>query len=81
MVVPNFLDWPPLSLDLTVCDFFLWGNLEEKVYSHSLNNDEELKRAIEENLLQILPILFSNAFDSFVIHCYQSAAVICFQFE
>lgn len=24
-VESNFLDWPPRSLDLTVCDFFLWS--------------------------------------------------------
>ena len=27
------LEWPPRSPDLTLCDFFLWGYLKNKVFS------------------------------------------------
>jgi hypothetical protein len=30
-----FCTWPPWSLDLTVCDFFLWGFVKDSVYSPS----------------------------------------------
>jgi len=27
-----FCKWPPRSPDLTVCDFFLWGYVKDRVY-------------------------------------------------
>lgn len=77
----DFLDWPPRSPDLTVCDFFLWGYLKEQVYTHSFNNDEELKRSIEEELLRIPRSFFVRAYESFVTRCYQCVAVDGLQFE
>jgi len=26
-------NWPPRSYDLTLCDFFLWGHVKDKVYA------------------------------------------------
>lgn len=77
----DFLDWPPRSPDLTVCDFFLWGYLKEHVYSHSFDSDEDLKHSIEEELLRIPPNFFFNAYSSFIKRCYQCVAVDGFQFE
>ena len=27
------VEWPPISPDLTCCDFFLWGHLKSKVFT------------------------------------------------
>lgn len=41
--------WPARSPDLSMCDFFLWGYLKEKVFKHRPHTLEELKnRIIEE---------------------------------
>jgi hypothetical protein len=35
--------WPPHSLDLTPCDFYLWGRLQYKAYKtnpHTLEEEE-----------------------------------------
>ncbi|GBN05744.1 hypothetical protein AVEN_46340-1 [Araneus ventricosus] len=32
------LPWPPRSPDLTLCDFFLWGYVKDKVYVPNANN-------------------------------------------
>lgn len=41
--------WPPRSPNLTVCDFFLWGYVEEKVYSRGMPATlDELRDAIQE---------------------------------
>jgi hypothetical protein len=70
----DFLDWPTRSPDLTVCDFFLWGYLKEQVYTHSFNNDEELKRSIEEELLRIPRSFLCK---SLRIICYALLSVCC----
>lgn len=41
------LDWPPYSPDLNPCDFFLWGNLKDKVYRHKPGTIDQLKEAIK----------------------------------
>ncbi|GFX62853.1 uncharacterized protein TNCV_3351791 [Trichonephila clavipes] len=41
------LNWPPISPDLTPCDFFLWGFVKDKVFGRPLPQDlEELKQWI-----------------------------------
>lgn len=41
--------WPPRSPDLTVCDFFLWGYVKEKVFSHGIPASlDELRDCIQE---------------------------------
>jgi hypothetical protein len=35
--------WPPQSPDFTTPDFFLWGFLTRRVYSHNLRSLENLK--------------------------------------
>lgn len=41
--------WPPLSPDLTILDFYLWGRLKQIVYSEPLDHDEEqLKQRIRD---------------------------------
>ena len=46
----KFMDksrWPPHSPDLNPCNFFLWGYLQQKVYSPMPQNLDELKVNIE----------------------------------
>lgn len=42
--------WPPRSPDLTVCDFYLWGNLKNKVYASNPHTLEELKQNIRREV-------------------------------
>jgi hypothetical protein len=44
------IPWPPTSPDLTVCDFFLWGYLKIKVFSHRPRSIDELKARIREEI-------------------------------
>lgn len=41
-------DWPPHSPDLNKCDYFLWGELMEYVYSSPVNIREGLWNRITE---------------------------------
>ena len=38
--------WPSRSPDLTVCDFYLWGNLKGKIYETNPHTLEKLKQNI-----------------------------------
>jgi hypothetical protein len=40
--------WPAQSPDLSICDFFLWGYLKEKVFKHRPHTLPELKEWIIE---------------------------------
>ncbi|XP_066157759.1 uncharacterized protein [Euwallacea fornicatus] len=40
--------WPPRSPDLNPLDFFLWGNVKEKVYSRPIPNENFLRQRIED---------------------------------
>ena len=46
-------EWPPRSPDLSICDFFLWGYLKEKVFRSRPHNLEELKMRIREEIAAI----------------------------
>ena len=41
---------PPRSPDLTTCDFFLWGYLKSRVYTHKPHTLSDLKEAIREEV-------------------------------
>src|ERR1700712_2636076 len=41
-------NWPPRFCDLTLLDFFLWGHLNEKVYTNSPASIQDLKDGIRE---------------------------------
>ena len=47
--------WSPRSPDLSTCDFYLWGNLNSKVYSNNPHTIEELKRNIRNTIAEITP--------------------------
>jgi hypothetical protein len=42
--------WSARSPDLSICDFFLWGYLTEKVFKHSPHTLPELKKRIIEEV-------------------------------
>ena len=48
--VGGTVPWPARSPDLTAPDFFLWGYLKQKVYSHNIENIETLKQYIRAEL-------------------------------
>ena len=59
------VEWPPRSPDLSICDFFLWGYLKEKVFKHRPRNLEELKMHIQEEISAIPPEMCRRAAENF----------------
>jgi len=57
--------WPPRSPDLSSCDFFLWGYLKGRVYTHKPRNLNELKDAIQQEVLMIDQQLLARTMDDF----------------
>ena len=51
-VTSRFCDipWPPRSPDLSVCDFFLWGYLKNRVYTTRPRTMDELKQRIQDEV-------------------------------
>jgi hypothetical protein len=45
--------WPPRSLDLNLCDFNLWGKLNNIVYASNPHDAEALKQNIREAIYNI----------------------------
>jgi hypothetical protein len=44
------IPWPACFPDLSVCDYFLWGYLQRKVYLTKPRDIDELKNAIKEEI-------------------------------
>ncbi|GBN11261.1 hypothetical protein AVEN_268832-1 [Araneus ventricosus] len=45
--------WPPRSLDITPLDFYLWGYVNQHVYSERSNDINHLKRGIMEVIYSV----------------------------
>ena len=75
------VQWPPRSPDLTVCDFFVWGALRDKVYRHAPRTVEQLKRRIEEELDTFPATMFQSSYESFVERCNECIELGGGQFE
>jgi len=58
--------WPPASPDLSSCDFFFWGYLKGRVYTHKPRNLNELKDAFRQEVLTIDQQLLAQAMDDFM---------------
>jgi hypothetical protein len=58
--------WPARSPDLKPCDFYLWGNLKDKVYSNNPHILVELKQRIRETVSSVevseLKLVSNNIF-------------------
>ena len=51
-----FFKWPPRSPDITVCDFFLWGYVKDRVYVSPLPATmDDLQERITEAINAITP--------------------------
>jgi uncharacterized protein (UPF0248 family) len=57
------VEWPPRSLDLTPCDFFMWGYLKDKVLWTPPQNMENLRQKLIEqfNALREQPVITRKA--------------------
>jgi hypothetical protein len=42
--------WPPRSLDINPCDFYLWGKLKSVVYAKNPHDLEALKQNIRASI-------------------------------
>jgi hypothetical protein len=58
--------WPTRSPDLNPCDFYLWGNLKDKVHSYNPHTLAELKQSICKTISSIevseLKLVSNNLF-------------------
>jgi hypothetical protein len=57
--------WPAQSPDLSICDFFLWGYLKEKVFKHHPHTLPELKEQIIEEVNAIPHEMCERAVQSY----------------
>ena len=57
--------WPPRSPDLSKCDFFLWGYLKSRVYTHKPCMLNDLKEAIRQEIRLIDRQLLARVRDDF----------------
>ena len=63
------VEWPPRSPDLTICDFFLWGALRDKVYKIAPRNVQQLTQRIQSEITSFPPRMFESAYNSFLKRC------------
>ena len=61
------ITWPPYSADMTVCDYFLWGCVKDKVYQDQFENLEQLKDRIKQVIDEIPVEQINSAMDNFLI--------------
>jgi inhibitor of nuclear factor kappa-B kinase subunit alpha len=58
--------WPARSPDLNPCDFYLWENLKDNVYSNNPHTFVEIKQSIRETISSIevseLKLVSNNIF-------------------
>ena len=58
------VEWPPRSLDLTPCDFFLWGYLKAKVYISPPIDLNDLQARIRQEVALLANKQFKASFDT-----------------
>ncbi|KAJ4449299.1 hypothetical protein ANN_00697 [Periplaneta americana] len=50
-----------ISRELTLCDYFLWGYIKDKVYMPPLPQDlQDLRMRIEETVATVMPDMLSR---------------------
>jgi hypothetical protein len=74
---------PPRSPDLNPIDFFIWGYYKENAYARESNNEEELRRKIEEtgNIIRSNREAFRHLKHNFFRRCRLCISVGGRQFE
>jgi hypothetical protein len=65
--------WPACSPDLNHCDFYLWGNLEQKVYKTNPHTIEELKENVRNEVSAISPGELQRVITNLVRRCQECA--------
>jgi hypothetical protein len=73
--------WRAPSADLSICDFFLWGYLKEKVFKHRPHTLPELKERIIEAVNAIPREMYEQAVQSFRDRLQQCVAANRCQLE
>lgn len=68
------INWPPYSPDFNPCDFFLWGNLKDKVYSTNPKTVSELKCAIQRQIEAIDVPTLESVMQHFVLRMRHAIA-------
>lgn len=63
--------WPPRSPDLTVCDFYLWGTLKNRVYRNNPHSVDELKNSIRTEILKITEEELKRVNANFIKRCQE----------
>lgn len=66
------IEWPARSPDLTVCDFWLWAYLRDRVFQPPgihFRSTRDLERRIQEELNAIPQQMFRDAFKNFQKRC------------
>ncbi len=58
-------DWPPISCELTLCDFFLWEFVKSNVYTNKPWTIPELKSEIKRVIGEIEPPICENMIKKF----------------
>lgn len=53
----GFIGWPPRSCDLTPLDFFLWGNIKDRVYVNPPTTPEDMEYRIRNACMTITPVM------------------------
>jgi predicted DNA-binding protein YlxM (UPF0122 family) len=75
------IEWPARSPDLTVCDFFLWGALRERVYRHRPRDRTHLVQRIQEEIHSFPPRMYEEAYRSFLRRINACIGANGWQFE
>ena len=61
--------WPSRSPDLTVCGFYLWDNMKDKMYKTNSNTLEEVKQNIKDEIRNITVIELNRVNQNVVSRC------------
>jgi len=61
----GYIGWPARSPDLSMCDFFRWGYLKDKVFRHRPHTIEDLKQKITEEVEAIPVETCRKSYESF----------------
>jgi len=59
------IPWSARYLDLTLCDFFIWGYVKFEVYKHHQKNLETLKEAIHTEIRRKPQKMFEKIMQNF----------------
>jgi hypothetical protein len=63
--IPREFQWPPCSPDLSVCDYFLWDYLKQRVYVNKPHTLDQLRTNIETEIANISPAILQKVFKNF----------------